>query len=417
MAIGRAWAIGLVLVGCAGAALSAPQDNRTGGPSDAILGNLDALIDNYSMLLVRKYDLDDQQADFTKRLLHERVKSFFAAHEHEVRDLMDRMFDARAGGEMAQSDLIDWGRRVSPLFEEAKQIIVQSNHDWRQVLTDEQRKIHDKDVDLMNESFDTTGQQLQRLVSGEMTVEEFRNPFRPARRVAPRPRLSTTPIAGATPAANAPVNAPTPEVRPVEPQAASGASLEEENAAAVNRRTGEQPPARVTREPRRGAEQPAEPDRPARGARRGEIARPVSDKDFAGKWEQYVRDFIARYQLDEGQKQRAEAYLKDCLQQGERYMQTKLSQIERVDAEVAELAKSTDKNKTAQIAKLAEQRKKLLEPLDRIFEGQLKPRLDKLPTRAQRAAAEEADKKPPAKTSGNEAKPAPQPRPPTKDDE
>ncbi len=51
-------------------------------------------------------------------------------------------------------------------------------------------------------------------------------------------------------------------------------------------------------------------------------------------------------------------------------------------------------------AKLDQRRQKLTAPLDRIFEQQLKPRLEKLPTRAQRTAAASTEKK--------ESHPAPQ---------
>jgi len=55
---------------------------------------------------------------------------------------------------------------------------------------------------------------------------------------------------------------------------------------------------------------------------------------------------------------------------------------------------SKDKRKLDRIAKINTQRAKLLEPLNQIFERQLKPRLEKLPTSAQRRAAAAEPKKP-----------------------
>jgi hypothetical protein len=83
---------------------------------------------------------------------------------------------------------------------------------------------------------------------------------------------------------------------------------------------------------RPGAPKPGNaPNQPERG-RRGELANPVADKDFSGKWEQYVRDFITRYSLDEGQTQKAQSYLKDCITQGERYVQTRQATIDKLDS-------------------------------------------------------------------------------------
>lgn len=390
MLIRRATVAAAALVGAISASVAPAQER--GGPADAILGNLDGLIDNYAMLLVRKYDLDDRQTDYTKQLLRARTKDFFSRHESEVRELMDQLFSARAGTNLTQEDLMNWGRRVSPLFEEAKHVIVESNDQWRQVLNEEQRRIHDKDLALMAESFESTGYQLDRIVTGEMTIEEFRNPMRltrPARPSSPAPAAPQV-VAGE----------PVPHVRvpatvPQQPPPAQPGQVEEDGGA-VAIPPGQQPPV-VRPRPQPPSQPPAArppTPQPQPPGSRGEPARPASDKDFAGKWEQYVRSFIARYELDEGQSQKAMTYLKDCVTQGERYMQTRQDQIDKLDQEIANLAKSQAKDRAAQAARFAEQRKKLLDPLDRIFEQQLKPRLDRLPTRAQRAAAEKADKKP-----------------------
>ncbi len=68
------------------------------------------------------------------------------------------------------------------------------------------------------------------------------------------------------------------------------------------------------------------------------------------------------------------------------------SRFGAIEKKLADL-KSADKKKRAEkMLTLNEQQKKLREPVDRIFEDQLKPRLEKLPTRAQRKAAESGSK-------------------------
>lgn len=222
MLIRRVTVAAAVLLGAIGASVAPAQER--GGPADAILGNLDGLIDNYAMLLVRKYDLDDRQTEYTKQLLRARTKEFFNRHESEVRELMDQLFSARAGTNLTQEDLMNWGRRVSPLFEEAKHVIVESNDQWRQILNEEQRRIHDKDLALMAESFESTGYQLDRIVSGEMTIEEFRNPMRLTRPARPAPAAPQVVAGEPTPHVRAPATVPQqpPPARPGQAEEVGG---------------------------------------------------------------------------------------------------------------------------------------------------------------------------------------------------
>ena len=157
--------------------------------------NVDALIDNYLHVLARKYDLTEDQDAFTDTFVRDKVTDFLNHHYDDLSVLVDQLFDVRTGGEMSIAELGDWGRRVQPIYEDAKQIILEANDEWREILSEEQRRIHDEDVRLMYESFVTTEDQLERIVTGNMTVEEFRHPQRPpaTRRQAVARRGKATP--------------------------------------------------------------------------------------------------------------------------------------------------------------------------------------------------------------------------------
>jgi len=310
------------------------------------------------------------------------------------------------GGEMTQDELIEWGKRVLPIYNEAKRIIVESNNEWREILTPEQQKIHDKDLELMYQSFETTEEQLNRIVSGQMTVDEFRNPRR-SRSVARRPRNGrqmtskaprrpTEPEKPARTAAGEPRVVREP-VRPVPPNRAAGA------AGAVG--DGEPAVERPAVQPGRPARRvPTARTAPRRSA--GRQAAKRSGSDFESQWDKYVEDFIARYKLDSAQQQKARTILKECKDQARRYLKGKKSQIERLDKQAEQLKKSKDKDKSRKLAEVEAQKRKLREPIDRIFERQLKPRLERLPTRAQRKAAEKAEaaRKAKAAASGKKGK-------------
>lgn len=106
------------------------------------------------------------------------------------------------------------------------------------------------------------------------------------------------------------------------------------------------------------------------------------------EWEAYVREFIAKYRLDEAQIQQANTILRDCEDKANKYLMGRKADIERLDKQSMSLQNSDLKDKTNEAARLAEERKQLRKPIDDIFENELKPRLEKLPTSKQRADAE-----------------------------
>lgn len=432
----------LALLACA-APLANAQDKEPVGGYSAVIDNIDLLIDNYARFLARKYDLTDEQDGFTRELLRTRAYDFLDKHEDNLRGLVDRLFEVRTGAAMTPEELVDWGARVSPIYDEAKKLIVIGNDEFRGVLTEPQQKIHDSDLNQMNETFHTVDDQLSRIAKGEMTIEEFRNPMRKARpsRRPPAPPPAARAISEAHSAEagivhHEDVSALESGVRSEEIPAPAAAAIGENGEVIEPHQTGEivtapgappalgQPQAQSVGEGEEGAahEAPpvphdaASPDGERRGAahapdgvgeagenahaaeaaRNARNAKTTAQKtpghDYEGEWDKYVQDFIVRYSLDESQRQKADAILADCKEQANRYMSGKKSDFERLDAREKELQASKEKSKSADLSELTKTRQKLREPIGQVFERQLKPRLEKIPTRAQRKEAETAAK-------------------------
>ena len=398
--LGSSWrkffTAGVVFLWLVGPAPAQDEEQRPARGYTAVFDHIDLLIDNYSRFLARKYDLTEEQDEYTKFLLRERSYEFLDEHEENLRVLIDRLFDVRTGGEMTQEELIEWGKSVSPIYEEAKKLIVGGNDEWREILTTEQRKTHDEDVKLMYQSFETTDDQISRIVSGEMTVEDFRVPQR---------HRTHTSQSGAD-------AAPEPSDEPMEPgderpRHSLSSSPRDEGAGqpssvkGADQRGARTPRASAKPPARRGTENRAAPlqrdpdpratrrdrSRPARGTPKANSKQPES------QWEKYVREFIEKYKLNDEQSQKAAAVLEDCQTRADRHRLAHKQQVADFDKQIAELKKSKDKDKSKKVSDLTDKRKKLLDPIDRIFEQQLKPRLERLPTRAQRRAAESAGKK------------------------
>lgn len=383
--------------------------------------NVDSLIDNYARFLSRKYDLNEQQDAFTHELLKKKARVFLDRHENELKDLVDRMFDVRTGAEMSPDELVTWGQRIAPIYAEAKRAIVDGNHEWRGVLNPEQMKMHDADLALMEQSFAMTDDQLGRIVSGQMTVEEFRNPQRrrqqehappPPPPQPPQPESSHQQIDADTAAKEA-------ADREAQAQAAMEAKLAEEKLAGEREAMGQDaPPTEIP--PNTPSEPQAAPDKPAHrvispppqvppphapspaGAAPpppppNPTAQRIHSKmaaarggQNASEWENYVKQFIERYKLNPEQVEKANQILKSCQDQAESPRRTAERRGADLDQKIAALQGSKDPGAAAQLQKLNEEKGKLSAPITRIFERSLKPRLERIPTHAQRRDAEAA---------------------------
>lgn len=410
-----------ILIAVLGVAIwSTPTNSHAqegGAGYSAILDNIDLLIDNYCRFVGRQYNLDEEQYAYTQQMLRDRAYKFLDRNDETLRRLVDRMFDVRTGGEMSQKDLVSWGMAAKPLYDEAKALIIDGNVEWREILNEEQRRIHDEVLVQMYESFETTEAQLELIVSGQMTVEEFRNPRRAAqnarsraaagRTVRPRPQTAVAPpqqqIDEPVPPDEVP---PDPEAE-AQMRAARGERPSRIQPGAGNIQRLDRPRQPPTHEefppdappPPDIGPQPGAPPAPgARGGRRPGGVR--NTEDFASQWEQYVRTFIQRFGLNDEQQQQAMSILQDCQNQGERHMKGRKAEIERLDARLAEIRASRDRSAASEVSELNTQRQKLLEPIEQIFEKSLKPRLERIPTRAQRRAAEAAARQPRNQAAG-----------------
>jgi hypothetical protein len=102
-------------------------------------------------------------------------------------------------------------------------------------------------------------------------------------------------------------------------------------------------------------------------------------------WERYVADFIERYELNDEQSQKAGQILRDCQSKGTQYLERRKSDFYRLQTEINSAVQTGNKD---DLRRLHQKLRSLREPVEEIFEKQLKPRLERLPTRAQRQAAE-----------------------------
>lgn len=98
--------------------------------------------------------------------------------------------------------------------------------------------------------------------------------------------------------------------------------------------------------------------------------------DEADEWSKYVETFIRKFKLDEDQATRCRHFLKEALERRGQYLRSRRGPLERL---------AVRECKTTGDARLAlEELTVILRPVERMFE-ELKARLEKIPTRKQRA--------------------------------
>jgi hypothetical protein len=115
-----------------------------------------------------------------------------------------------------------------------------------------------------------------------------------------------------------------------------------------------------------------------------ETPKAAKPKDAKDEWTLYTESFIRRYRLNEDQQQRARLALQGQISQRDRYLARCGPEMERISA-LYTAAKDDEALKKAEAAYA-----RLMEPAQTMFEV-LKKKLDRLPTRAQRAAAAKTD--------------------------
>ena len=288
----------------AGAWAQAPENIDNEIERGRSLWNPPAMMKQACDGISKHYKLDAKQRDSTCKLLTERVTKFLGKHERQLWPLLMELTEQQIMGKEPSKET---AQRISssgyPIFEEARAEILKAQDEFRKLLNEEQKKIHDRDLKGLNAQFRVIDRRFQNWREGKV---DGRHPLQNigmtgGRQIVPDPT-----------------------------------------------------------------------DRRHRNRNTPESA-----------WEKYVREFVVKYRLDGAQKATAMAILQDLKDQAGSYRRTHHKDL--VDAEAyvrqAQLAKPFDKKALVQAQQI---RLLLNKPFEDWF-GELKSRLEQLPTEKQRA--------------------------------
>lgn len=210
----------LCLFGFAPLAPALAQDSAAAPDEGALLPGfrtIDEIMEQAVRNIAARYNLNHEQQRYTENMMKTEVRKFLRDHHAEIWPVLRTMISAQLDPNSITKDTSEAkriGKMARPLFAAAQKAILDSNNEWREILTDDQRAMHDFDLQEMSKTFQHMDSQLSSWESGQPGDKGI---F-PSAQVYPgepaRPSLPPTGLPNLSPgrATSAQESAPTPDV-------------------------------------------------------------------------------------------------------------------------------------------------------------------------------------------------------------
>jgi hypothetical protein len=327
-----------------------------------------------------RYMLDEDQEQSLRETFIRATSETFQRHAPRIMTYAVEALQTRAAGEPFTADQVArWVELARPVMDDSVERMMRAVDRFQQQLDPEQQGILQQDLESAERRVEDMKQLMERWQRGEWTAEDWgleEDPIQTGRGAATAARGE----GAATRESSAPAEAEMEKSR---------GELAREIADRVRRRQEQSEPAAQERAAgETGSEEQAGSSRAMENTRTTGARSAPQDDD---PWARHVREFIARYKLDAGQEARAWTIYGDAKERRDSLSRRYAVQIEGLrrrtpsgqeTAPSPEAAKVTEKQKSA---------------IDRLFD-QMDRRLERLPTRAQRAVAKAVEPKPPRTT-------------------
>ncbi|MCP4590348.1 MAG: hypothetical protein GY842_06375 [bacterium] len=137
--------------------------------------HVDSMIQQAADNVARRYNLNADQTEFTRKMMYERVTQFLDENEEAiwplVRDLARQQLKGEWFDETGSSGDLQAAKRIGqsalPLVEKARQAIVEANKEWGDILSDEQKRLHEYDLREMEGQFAQINNNFQGYIDGK----------------------------------------------------------------------------------------------------------------------------------------------------------------------------------------------------------------------------------------------------------
>jgi len=129
---------------------------------------VDDMIEQATNNIAQRYNLNKAQYDRTLKMMRDGVNRFLIEHQDEmfplVRDLTRARFN---GSNLSVEQRRRIGKAMQPLIDEARRTIEEANAEWRHLLSDEQKRLHDWDLHEMKGQFELIRKNADAMKRGE----------------------------------------------------------------------------------------------------------------------------------------------------------------------------------------------------------------------------------------------------------
>jgi hypothetical protein len=164
---------------------------------------VDAILDQAVDNIATRYNLNDIQKAETAEMMNEGVKGFLDRHQDEIWPLIRDLAMLQRKGSSPDPDAAKrLGPKAATILREAREEIFRYNEEWREILTEDQKRVHDYDMREMTKTFQTMEQNFESWGKGEVA----------SRSIFPQPR----PMTDQPPTPPKPVDGDLPGGKPTE---------------------------------------------------------------------------------------------------------------------------------------------------------------------------------------------------------
>jgi hypothetical protein len=144
--------------------------------------NPQVMIDRSVKQAATRYKLTPEQEQLARKMTTDGVNEFLDKHETEIRSLLREAIEARMASTPPSPEKVqEWAKRVAPLFEEGQKAILDGNREFRDCLSDEQKKVFDADQQVLQRQVTFARERLTSWTGGRFNPETdwFIGPRRP----------------------------------------------------------------------------------------------------------------------------------------------------------------------------------------------------------------------------------------------
>ncbi|NOT01661.1 MAG: hypothetical protein HOP29_13650 [Phycisphaerales bacterium] len=130
---------------------------------------VDALTEQAVKRIAFRYNLNEEQTEYTREMMNTRVKKFLDDHQDDIWPLIRDLAYYQRQGHLPDSPT---AQKLAPvalnILREARDEIFRSNEEWGDVLTPDQKRVHDYDMKEMQRTFEMMNGNFEKWKTGDL---------------------------------------------------------------------------------------------------------------------------------------------------------------------------------------------------------------------------------------------------------